>query len=245
MKGIGWLILLFLAITYVGKSGAGTQWMRVHWWGILGLIGWGYLLAALVYLGLGVRPGWIAIVSLVLIILNVNEFSSPFNFRIRLVVSASNYASVMLGVLVTTLMLRFQERGRLNRLIPTLAFLALLLLGVGYLTRPVWGISKIMATPSWTTICAGLTTLAFGILFLVADKWKISGWAKIIEPAGTSTLTCYLVPYFIYAVGALLGWHLPDVLITGMAGILKSVLFALLIIQLTGLLDKIHIRLKI
>ncbi|MBN1998384.1 hypothetical protein JW935_12575, partial [candidate division KSB1 bacterium] len=26
----------------------------------------------------------------------------------------------------------------------------------GFLTRPVWGISKIRATPSWTAICAGI-----------------------------------------------------------------------------------------
>jgi hypothetical protein len=219
--------------------------MRFHWWGILGLIGWGYLLSALVYLGLGVRPGWIALISLVLIILNINEFATPFDFRIRLVVSASNYASVMLGVLATTLMLKLQEKQKLNILIPVLIAMAAILFAFGYLSRPEWGISKIRATPSWTAICAGISTLAFGILFLLADRWKISGWAKIIEPAGTSTLTCYLVPYYVYAIGALIGWHLPEVLTTGVVGILKSILFALLIIQLTGLLAKIHIRLKI
>jgi hypothetical protein len=245
MKGIGWLILVFLAVIYVGRGGEGTQWMRFHWWGILGLIGWGYLLSALVYLGLGVRPGWIAVVSVVLILMNVNEFATPFDFRIRLVVSASNYASVMLGVLATTVMLKLQEKHKLHILIPVLLVMAAILLAFGYLSRPEWGISKIRATPSWTAICAGISTLTFGFLYLLADRWKISGWAKIIEPAGTSTLTCYLVPYYVYAIGALIGWHLPEILTTGAVGILKSILFALLIIQLTGLLGKFHIRLKI
>ena len=245
MKGTGWLILVFLAIIYVGRGEDGGQWMRFHWWGILGLIGWGYLLSALVYLGLGVRPGWIALISLVLIILNINEFATPLDFRIRLVVSASNYASVMLGVLATTLMLKLQEKQKLNILIPVLIAMAAILIAFGYLSRPEWGISKIRATPSWTVICAGISTLAFGFLFLLADKWKRFRWAKIIEPAGTSTLTCYLVPYYVYAIGALIGWHLPEVLTTGVVGILKSILFALLIIQLTGLLSKIQIRLKI
>ncbi|MEA3461497.1 MAG: DUF5009 domain-containing protein, partial [Bacteroidota bacterium] len=69
LKGLGWVILLFLAITYSGGEGDG-QWMRFHWWGILGLIGWGYLVAALVYLFLGNRPGWLTLALLVLIVLN-------------------------------------------------------------------------------------------------------------------------------------------------------------------------------
>jgi len=245
MKGAGWLILGFLAIIYVGRGGDGTDWMRFHWWGILGLIGWGYLLAALVYLGLGVRPGWIALISLALIVLNINEFATPFEFKIRLVVSASNYASVMLGVLATTIMLRLQDKNKLELLLPALLLMAALLMIFGFVTRPQWGISKIMATPSWTTICAAITTLTFGLFFLLSDKWKLAGWAKIIEPAGTSTLTCYLVPYYVYAIGAMIGWRLPEALTGGGIGILKSILFGILIIQLTGLLAKIQIRLKI
>jgi len=245
LKVAGWLVLTFLAIIYVGRGEEGTQWMRFHWWGILGLIGWGYLLSALVYLGLGNRPGWIAAVLALLLLLNVNEFATPFNFRIRLVVSASNYASVMAGVLVTTLMIRYKKRDHMNWLLPSLIVLATLLFLFGFLTRPVWGISKILATPSWTAICAGISMLSFGSLYLLADRGRVTGWAQIIEPAGTSTLTCYLVPYFAYPLWGFTGWQLPDMLTGGAIGIVKSILFALLIIQVTGLLGKLHIRLKI
>ena len=245
LKVAGWLVLTFLAIIYVGRGEEGTQWMRFHWWGILGLIGWGYLLSALVYLGLGNRPGWIAAVLALLLLLNVNEFATPFNFRIRLVVSASNYASVMAGVLVTTLMITYKKRDHMNWLLPSLIVLATLLFLFGFLTRPVWGISKILATPSWTAICAGISMLSFGSLYLLADRGRVTGWAQIIEPAGTSTLTCYLVPYFAYPLWGFTGWQLPDMLTGGAIGIVKSILFALLIIQVTGLLGKLHIRLKI
>ena len=84
--------------------------MKFHWWGILGLIGWGYLLSALVYLFLGNRPFWIASDPVYRsLILNINEFKTPFNTSIVLVVSASNYASVLCGVLVTSIMIRLQE----------------------------------------------------------------------------------------------------------------------------------------
>lgn len=41
LKILGWLILAFLASIYQGAS---VNWMMIHWWGILGLIGWAYLL---------------------------------------------------------------------------------------------------------------------------------------------------------------------------------------------------------
>ena len=241
-KGLGWAILLFLAITYSGGEG---QWMRFHWWGILGLIGWGYLVAALMYLLLGNKPGWLALALLLLIILNINEFKTPLNFTVRLVVSASNHALVMGGVVITAVMIRLKETDRMQVLLPFLLGFAALLMVFGFLSRPVWGISKIMATPSWTSICAAITALSFALMYLVADRAGKFQWAKIIEPAGSMTLTCYLVPYFVYAFRTLSGITLPEALTTGGVGIAKSILFAILIIQITGLLGRLKIKLKI
>lgn len=245
LKGLGWAILLFLAITYSGGGDGGEQWMRFHWWGILGLIGWGYLVAALAYLILGNKPGWLALVLLALLLLNINEFNTPFNFTIKLVVSASNHALVMGGVVVTSMMIRLKEQDRMKYLVPFLLGFAAILMLFGFLTRPTWGISKIMATPSWTAICAGITVLSFAGMYLLADKAGKFRWAGIIEPAGSMTLTCYLIPYFVYAFRNILSISLPESLTTGGIGILKSILFALLIIQLTGLLGKLKIKLKI
>jgi predicted acyltransferase len=242
LKGLGWAILLFLAITY---QGAGETWMSFHWWGILGLIGWGYLLSALVYLGLGNKPGWIALVLVLLLLMNINEFKTPLPFSLKLVVSASNYMLVLCGVLTTSVMIRLKEQGKMHLLVPFLLGFAALLLLFGYLSRPAWGISKIFATPSWTTICAGITALGFALMYLLADKAGWFRWAQIIEPAGSSTLTCYLIPYYVYAFRSLSGFSLPETLTTGGLGILKSILLALLIIQLTGLLGRIGIKLKI
>jgi heparan-alpha-glucosaminide N-acetyltransferase len=245
LKGLGWAILLFLAITYSGGGEGGEHWMRFHWWGILGLIGWGYLVAALAYLLLGNKPLWLALVLAVLILLNINEFKTPFNFTLKLVVSASNHALVMGGVVLTSVMIRLKEQERMKLLVPFLLGFAAILMLFGYLTRPAWGISKIMATPSWTAICAGITVIAFAGMYLLADKAGKFRWAGIIEPAGSMTLTCYLIPYFVYAFRNILSISLPESLTTGGIGILKSILFALLIIQLTGLLGKLKIKLKI
>ncbi len=245
MKLAGWAILVFLAIVFRGPGEGEYHWMRLYWWGILGLIGWGYLLGALVYLGLGNRPGWIGLILILLFLLNINEFVSPFPFTMKLVVSASNYASVMCGVWVTSVLIRLQEKDKMKTLLPLLIGFAVFLLVFGFLTRPQWGISKILATPSWTAICAAITALSFGALYILSDRLGFSRWADLIKPAGYSTLTCYLVPYYVYAIGALSGLALPGLLTTGLPGILKSLIFSILIIQLTGLLGKINIRLKI
>jgi predicted acyltransferase len=245
MKITGLALLVFLAVTYRGEHSNNYEWMRLYWWGILGLIGWGYLISALTYLVFRDRPGWIAVVCLLFYLLNINEFATPFSFHIRIVVSASNYASVLSGVLVTTILIKFQEKERMNWLIPVLVGLAVILMLFGFITRPEWGISKIRATPSWTAICAGISTISFVIIYIMSDRLKFSKWADIIAPAGKSTLTCYLVPYIVYPLLALVSFHLPDILTTGIIGLVKSLVFSLLIIWITGGLNRLGVNLKI
>lgn len=241
-KILGWAILAFLASIYKSTSG---DWMLIHWWGILGLIGWAYLVVALLYLWIGDKVWWLAGASVVLLLLNVNEFVQFLGFDFQLVISASTHVSVMLGVLTTVIYTQLAAKDQLKRLIPSLIGLALLLIAFGFATRPEWGISKIRATPSWTTICAGITMLAFVLLHFIADVKGKTSCASFIAPAGSSTLTCYLMPYFAYALVALLGWSLPGVLTDGVVGLLKSLVFALLVIQFTGLLNRFQIGLKI
>lgn len=242
LQVLGWAILAFLAFIYKSTSG---DWMLIHWWGILGLIAWAYLVVALLYLLIGDKIVWIAVVSILLLLLNVNEFVRFLGFDFQLVISASTHASVMLGVLTTVIYTHLTAKDQLKLLIPSLIGLAFLLIAFGFATRPEWGISKIRATPSWTSICAGITMLAFVLLHFVADLKGKTTWANFIAPAGSSTLTCYLMPYFAYALVALLGWSLPGVLTDGLVGLLKSLVFALLVIQFTGMLNRINIGLKI
>ncbi len=179
MKAMGWVMLVFLAIIYKAPDqGAGT-WMHFHWWGILGLIGWGYLLSALVYLFIGNKPGWLFLILTMLYVLNVNEFVTPFGFSLKIVISASSYALVMGGLLSSAVLIQLQEKNRSTRLIPLLLAFAALLLIFGFLTRPAWGISKIMGTPSWTAICSALTALSFALLYFLSDKLGIYRWADL------------------------------------------------------------------
>ncbi len=243
----GIAILIILALSFPSGFNGEHEWMKPRWWGILGLIGWAYLVCAMLYL-FAIKQGWlIPIFWLALYALNLLEFHEAGDFLPRrlLIVSASNHALVMSGILATQIYLSVRET-RLRNYFPALLLVpAILMIVYGFSVRPEWGISKIMATPSWTSICAGICFAFFALVYVIADMLKSTCWAAVIMPAGRSTLTCYLLPGLVYPFIWPLQQQLPEVFLTGLVGLAKSLIFALLIILLTGLLEKINIRLRI
>lgn len=247
LQATGIAILVVLAILYKGGTAGNPHWMKPHWWGILGLIGWAYLVCACIYLFSRKKPGIIISALIVLMLLNLSEVI-PNHLPLPhflLIVSASNHVLVMSGVLVTMIYLMLRENEKFTRFGLILVILAGLSIAYGFAVRPFGGISKILATPSWTSICAGISMAVFLIIFITADLLHCTRWAAVIMPAGQSTLTCYLLPGLLYPVLYPLQQLLPQDLLTGAAGLVKSLLFALLVVIITGWLQKINIRLKI
>jgi predicted acyltransferase len=243
ITGIATLILL--AVLYVGGSPEDLHWMRPHWWGILGLIGWAYLLCSLVYLFSGGRTTFIILAVLIFYGLNTLEFIPLKGIpHFTFIVSSSNHALIMSGVLATRFYLDTRD-SKPVRFLLMLWIAALFLFAFGFAIRPQWGISKILATPSWTSICAAISFSFFSIIFILTDLSGKVKSAGFIKPAGTNTLTCYLIPGLVYPVLWPLQQLLPVELLTGVAGIIKSVLFAFLIVWITGLLEKAGVKLKI
>ncbi len=242
-QALGVLILIFLAVIYHGGTTDQPTGMRPYWWGILGLIGWGYLVCAILYLFSKDRIWLVAIFLGTFIFLNAQE--SLWDNSIELVVSAAIYSMVMAGVLITLILQYFMKRDKLWILVGSLLVLGALFLLFGFWTRGEWEISKIRSTPSWATICIGISLWFFIIIYLLADRLNFTRWAKPLAPAGRSTLTCYLVPYVAYALMGIFDWQAPEIFTQGLVGILKSLLFAYIIIFITGLLEKVNIKLKI
>lgn len=247
-SGVG--LLLILAFLYKGGDAEQIQGMQRHWWGILGLIGWSYLYAALIYLWSKGRL-WVIIFGFIFFYLfnlfhfaGMLSFLKPINPDFWLTGNASHQALVMGGVLTSVLFRINQEKGFQNIFL-ILSILGIVLLIYGYLIRPYYGISKIRATPSWTAICSAISVFSFLFFYWLIDMKKLKRWSDVIKPAGRSTLTCYLVPYVYYAIWSLWAISLPVFLRTGIVGLLKSLLFALLIVTITGVLNRWKISLKI
>jgi heparan-alpha-glucosaminide N-acetyltransferase len=258
IKKIRWLqisgivILILMAAIYKGNSPHGIIWMQPHWWGILGLIGWAYFACASISLFAEEKLVWLVIFLGFFVFFNSAVmlhgpvFAGTFAHFIDSfgLGNASNSSITILGVICAVLYRKFSEKTIKIEVI--LILIAVILFSFGFASRPLWGISKIRATPSWTTICAAISILTFALLIFLVDKKGKENWFKAIKPAGTSTLTCYLLPYLHEAIFlSIIGIHLPLIIRTGWMGAIKSLVFALIIVLMTGWLEKRRLRLKI
>lgn len=250
LKIVGIVLLIVLGLLFKGNGGDGISAMRVEWWGILGLIGWGYLAASCVFLFSGGRL-LIQIIAFILFMTfsaanSLGWLDSVGMIRkyIWLAENGAMAALPMAGIITALLYRKFTARNVYFWI--NIAFFAVLLLLFGYLSNSLWGISKIRATPSWTSICAAITIILFALMIYLTEILNHRKWYSLIKPAGTSTLTCYLLPYIHYALITLLHLpQLPAILRTGGLGLVKSLVYALIIVVITGLLEKRNIRLKI
>lgn len=251
LQGAGILLLVLLAILYKGNENGQTVWLRPHWWGILGLIGWSYLLSALVFLyGKGRQPVLIgALIFFTLFNIAAKagwlQALDPIRPYIWITGDGSSPSLTMAGIITAVLYSSLAEKSKYTNCFLVLLLLGVIMLAGGFAIRPLAGISKIRATPSWVMICTGISILVFTALIWLVDRKNKQRAFAIIKPAGTSTLTAYLLPYIFYPLFQMMGIGLPAWLLTGSIGIVKSLIFALLIILLTGVLEKWRVRLKI
>lgn len=98
---------------------------------------------------------------------------------------------------------------------------------------------------AWLFLCSAFTLIAFTVIYWIADLQGKKDWFKIIKPAGTDTLLTYLIPYFVYAFMVFFSINLPDFLLTGIVGLIKSLLLAMLCVGITYVLNNSFVRLKL
>jgi heparan-alpha-glucosaminide N-acetyltransferase len=253
IKIVGTALLLVIAFRYRGGPDDHISRFSTWWWGILGLIGWAYLVCALLFTWsegkmIPLVIGWI--VSIGLCAANHSGLLPADGFIRKLISPVGEGAMTAFtigGAIASQVFWKEVNRPvvKYSRLFAYFTGAAVLLLLLGFITRPEWGISKIRATPSWVLICSAIMLLFFLLIYWLVDIRKKSGWFSLIKPAGTETLLCYLVPYYLYAIVVITHWSLPDTVLTGFVGIIKSLLFSLLVIVLTGLLTRRFIRLRL
>jgi predicted acyltransferase len=247
----GIALLLVMAIIYKGDGIDKTIWMTPQWWGILGLIGWSYLISSTLFILSKGKLG-VLISALIFFILFNSAVQlgwlDSLNFikeYIWIVGDGSMPTLTVAGIVTSVLYRELAAKEKSNQFWVILACMTVAMLIFGFATRPLWGISKIRATPSWTTICTGISMVTFGFLIYLIDLKEKQNWFNLIKAAGTSTITCYLLPYIHYAFINLTNVHLPEVLRTGTIGIVKSLLYALIIVLITQWLEKNRLRLKL
>ncbi|WP_209329235.1 DUF5009 domain-containing protein [Lunatimonas salinarum] len=250
-QALGWILLLGLVLLYQGGTAADPSWMRFYWWGILGLIGWAYFICSLVFVAFKGKLSamWAFFAGFMLFsvlaklgLLDSLQVIKPY---VWLIDDGATPALSMAGIIVALYYQPFLGSSRFGGVWAKMSIFAVSCLGFGLLTRPLWGIHKIGSSPSWVTICIGISVLFFCLLIWLVELKGKKEWFRVIRPAGTSTLTCYLLPYIHYGLLSITGIALPLMVRTGALGIVKSLLYALIIILMTGLLERARLRLRI
>ena len=251
-KGLGFIGLIVLAAIFRSGTPENVEWMQTGWWGILGLIGWGYFAAAVVYMVcrdslLKTGVFWLLFVALnILSQLNLTDFLNPVKPVFGVLISGSVPSIVLTGMMFA-LLLRNLEKKDIKKFIVAGVIIGVVVLIFGFVLRNWFIISKIKGTPSWGMICNGISILVFMFLYFVIDILGLQKWSTVFKPAGQNSLTTYLAPDILYH----LIWmtsipvlfykqsELQWVVVSG------SVVWAFAMIGFAALLSKIGIRLKL
>ena len=248
----GVLILIGMFLSFSGKSYDGQEiGFETHWWGILGLIGWVYLIAGSAFLFIKNSLVGVFVAFFVCLALNIISSSGiPYNiFSWQsdhwIPGSGGLQALTFGGIIVSLFLIENRNKDNIKRLYITLCCFGLISLSSGLLLRNYFVLNKNLGTPTW--ILVSLSTAVFLFIFLhwLSDVKKILAWYKYIDVAGTATLTCYLIPYFYYSLRTLSGIVLPEFLLTGFIGLTKSLIYSLIIVGICWGLKQIKIQLKI
>lgn len=253
LKGIGIVTLIVFAFIYRGGGEEGKEVYRFspQWWGILGLIGWAYLASSMITIFAKNRfmpllIGW-AFFCILSMVMKAEIIPRGTLSLIPSAISGGTLAGLTMGgVLASWVFIYYRERkdNKTLTIVFTVAIISLIILSV--LTRPYWGLAKLGATPAWLFLCSAFTLGTFMIIYWIADVKGKSNWFNLIKPAGTDTLLTYLMPFFAGLIlRGILNIQYPEWIITGGVGLLKCLLFALLCVASTRLLNKAGVRLKL
>lgn len=252
LKLAGMGILIFLVLKFQSGEPENNGSLITSWWGILGLIGWGYLIAAFVYLL--VRDSILnnAVAFFFFLIMNILskldllgslEIAKP----VFGVIIDGNVPMIVIAGMIVALILKKYSAEKPERAILIIVSIGVASLIAGFILRNWFIISKIQATPSWGMICIGISMIVFAMLYWVIDIKNKTRWTFMFKPAGENSLTTYLVPDIIYYLIWSSGVHILIYKEAGLpvVAIIGSVIWAFLMVGLTALLVRINIKLKL
>lgn len=249
LRAAGIAGLIVLAFLYRNSDGSGG--MSPQWWGILGLIGWAYLFSCMIYV---FSNGSIAAIVVSMIVAFAvycvgKEFENSSNAILQFLAAQKGHAThtgiALAGVFVSLILFnqRVGNEGR-TRIIFAVLFAAVCI-AAGFLLEPRYQISKIYATPSWALFSIGSCVMILVFLHWLMDIKGHSGWALFVQPAAANPLLTYLIPFMIFAIMGIAGVHRPSVFSSGLAGVAWSLAYAVAIVSIVPILNRLNIKLQL
>ncbi|MDO6747401.1 DUF5009 domain-containing protein [Gilvimarinus sp. 1_MG-2023] len=252
LRTLGAALLVTLWYLYQGKANTG---MTTQWWGILGLIGWAYLMAGIVYLGalqIDKAHAQIAFLTLAtlgflglyLLLNGTREFEgSALQLLVENNRNNTHTAIVLAGAILATLFYHNALVTHRRR------YVMMLILCSGIAALAIWPvspISKIWATPTWALFSIFFCTLIFTVTHYIVEVKKHTRWCQFFAPAAANPLLVYILPFILLAAVELAGINYrPAIFDSGPAGIFWSAFFALVIMWIAAIMSKMGVKLKL
>jgi heparan-alpha-glucosaminide N-acetyltransferase len=261
LRVLGLASLVFLAFVFRGRDGHRIVTLSpfsIHheWYGILGLIGWAYLVAALVFLVFRTyRTAVLGCVVLLFCLYPADRAGAFEGFWLSRIVGigsmlGSQGAIAVAGMLLASILLTPEAATLRARVRFSMLFIAGCSAGA-LLLHGLYGINKNQATPSWCLWACAITGALWLLFHFLADVRPQSIASKLAKPfaiAGSNVLLAYLLSE---AHGSALdlvglgGWYYrlaqPD-LAHAMA---RSIGCAVIILAITAGLNRLGFRLKL
>jgi predicted acyltransferase len=263
LRAAGLVLLLFVALAYRNPEVTGWIHLRPYWWGILGLIGWAYLGVASLYLLSRDRPAILAgaIALFYCVALADAAGSLAWLSTLRPLVGpvvGTHGALVLAGALLGVLLRRHLQEGpsawgfaaRALGYAAALGAAGLLLRSLSGV-HPAFIISKNHATAPWGLVSSALTTAGWVVIFVLVDVRGRKRWPRSFAIAGENPLVAYLMAPFLLSLFALSAPLLGGRNVyaglgeTTAIGLVRSAVFAWLVVRLTGWMRSKGVRIQL
>ncbi len=258
VRAFGFAGMLYCALIFSNRHGHHILafhpfHINTSWYGILGLIGWAYLAAAILFLIFRThRTALLGCVALMtsFFAADKNGFFDHF-WPARFVdfggTLGSQAAITVAGVLLATILVAPDMTTLKSRVKFTLLFIAGFAFAALLLT-PLYGISKNEATPAWCLWSCAITAALWLGFYFFCDVRPVKMIAKPLSIAGQNVLLAYLLSEMqesVFNLFHLSDWYDSLAQANLAAAIARSIGCALVILLLTAGLNRIGFRLKL
>ncbi|MFA7194209.1 MAG: DUF5009 domain-containing protein [Candidatus Neomarinimicrobiota bacterium] len=253
LKWLGALLLIVMLVLFRRNGENGSAWIQTGWWGILGEIGFAYLISSLLYLLFRDKPLLLFIVPFFCVLLYIADRSGQLDFlgRIKdIFFIGSHFGTHVLitfsGLLCGHFLIRAKREKKRDVLMEMGPF-ALLLLLAGFALYGLYGIDKIAATPSWALYSSAICVVLFMLIYWISDiRGKELGYG-FFKPVAVNPLLAYLLHVmfiYVFRLIGIAGFYGTE-LGSGIIGILRAMVYTGFIYLLTRLLTRAGLRLRL
>ena len=227
--------------------------IHTSWSGILGLIGWAYLVGSVVYLVfLDSAAGLLGCMALLLALYPADKTGAFDGLWLSRHVGIGEMLGAHPSITVGGLLLAsiLPPWGKLD-LTARLRFTGWFVLGcaaAALLLNGLYGVNKNEATPSWSLWACAFTAVIWLVFHLLSDLGSVHPVAKVLALAGRNVLLAYLLSEMLPSVFALLGvdaWYDKAGEISLAAAITRSAAMGAFLLAVTVGLNRLGFRLKI